>query len=313
MFAERPTGRRTRLVLLAAGPLVGAGLVLSAGPAAAAGPVLPMSSLLDDADESKGELLPADADLVVKVRLAGLWENPAGKMAVEKAGSPTVRKIGAMIAEQHVELDRLVVEAANDLNIPLPDEPNADQKKWLQEMEDASEGDEFDQVFVDRLRSAHGKIFPAIGAVRTGTRNDTVRLLAAQSNGFVLTHLTLLESTDLVDFEELPPPPDPAKAAASGTANTSASTGSGLLSGASARSEVGGVSMPVIWIILATALIAGAIGMTRFVRPHLIGGRHGQLQPQARMPRQEPGPGRFQQPQQQMDYDYPYPRRNTRV
>lgn len=43
---------------------------------------------------------------------------------------------------------------------------------------DSKAGTEFDRVFVDRLRAAYGKIFPVIGGVRSGTRNDVVRKLA---------------------------------------------------------------------------------------------------------------------------------------
>ena len=85
-----------------------------------------------------------------------------------------------MIAEQHAVLDQLDVRAAQRLGIQIPNEPNADQKYWLQEMNDA-EDEEFDRVFVDRLRAAHGKVFSAIAFVRAGTRNDLVRELAQQS------------------------------------------------------------------------------------------------------------------------------------
>src|SRR4029453_18428812 len=130
-----------------------------------------------------------------------------------------IRSIGKDIASQHVALDKLVRAAAKKLDIPLPNEPNEDQQGWLGEMRDA-EGKEFDQVYIDRLRAAHGKIFPALAPIRTSTRNDTVRKLAQRANQFVMTHLTLLESSGIVDFAALPtaPPPNAAPAATAGTA-----------------------------------------------------------------------------------------------
>jgi hypothetical protein len=59
----------------------------------------------------------------------------------------------------------------------VPSQPDADQLGWLAEMERAS-GADFDRLFVERLRSALGKIFPVIGDVRSGTRNDVIRALA---------------------------------------------------------------------------------------------------------------------------------------
>ncbi|GIF01904.1 DUF4142 domain-containing protein [Paractinoplanes rishiriensis] len=207
---------------------------------------VPPNNLLSDA--AKGELAAADEDLVVKVRLAGLWEIPAGEMAQEKSNDRRVRQIGADIAEQHAELDKLARDAAKKLKIELPDEPNADQKKWLTEMEEAAKGKEFDQVFIDRLRAAHGKIFPAIATVRTSTRNDAVRLLAQQANQFVMTHLTLLESSGIVDYQSLPKAPDPNAAAP-------APAGGQVLASSSTNP-----SLPAIMPLLVAALGIGLVG-----------------------------------------------------
>ncbi|MFI5897079.1 DUF4142 domain-containing protein [Actinoplanes sp. NPDC051513] len=167
---------------------------------------VPPNGLLSD--KAQGTLSAADRDFVTKVRLAGLWEIPAGEMAQEKSDDPRIKQIGKTISGQHVALDELTRTAAKKLKIDLPDKPNADQQKWLGEMRDA-EGEEFDQIYIDRLRAAHGKIFPAIASIRAGTRNDTVRRLAQQANQFVMTHMTLLESSTIVDFQALPTVPAP--------------------------------------------------------------------------------------------------------
>lgn len=209
-----------------------------------------------------GPVGPADRDLLVKVRLAGLWEMPASEMAVAKGSSAKVREVGTKIGPQHAILDDLVTKAAARLGVPLPTEPTAEQKGWLAEMQRAS-GGQFDLVFTARLRAAHGKVFPLIASVRAGTRNEVVRELAAQANAFVLTHITLLESTGLVDYESLPLPPAPAPAAAA-----AAAVGNGsLLGGVDARASGGGVNATVIWLVLLAALIAGAYSMVRLIRP----------------------------------------------
>jgi predicted outer membrane protein len=179
---------------------------------------------------------------------------PAGQMAAEKGSSEKVRKVGAEIAAQHYELDQLVVDAANKLGVQLPTEPNAAQKGWLNEMQNAS-GTRFDRIFVDRLRAAHGAIFPVIGAVRSGTRNDIVRKLAEQANGYVMNHMTLLESTGLVRYAELPPVALPAPQDDS------------LVAAAQANAEFGtGLSTSVIWAVLIGALALGSIATVRVFR-----------------------------------------------
>lgn len=147
------------------------------------------------------QLNAADVTLLNGVRLAGSWEMPAGQMAAEKGSSARVRQVGQEIANQHVELHELAVQAANQIGAVSP---TAERAGWLDEMKNAT-GRQFDQIFVDRLRAAHGKIFPVIGAVRASTRNPAVRKLADEANTFVMNHLQLLESTGLVRYERLPP------------------------------------------------------------------------------------------------------------
>jgi len=145
-----------------------------------------------------------DVTLLNGVRQAGLWEMPAGQMAAQKGSSERVRDVGQQIANQHVQLDQLVTDAANQLGASLPSTPTTQQQGWLNEMQNAT-GARFDQIFVARLRAAHGKIFPIIGAVRASTRNPVIRKLCDQTTIFVMNHMKLLESTGLVQYEKLPP------------------------------------------------------------------------------------------------------------
>ena len=210
-------------------------------------------------DKGAGAVTAADKDFVIKVRLAGLWEIPAGNMAQEKSQNPRIVAIGRSIAAQHVVLDRLDRDAARKLGIDLPNQPNGDQQSWLYEMRTATSSVQFDQIFIDRLRAAHGKIFPAIATIRASTRNDTVRKLAQQANQFVMTHMTLLESSGIVDYGALPTAPPPAPAG----------KGPVPVDGqmlAEASSTTPNVSTSVALTVLAVAVVAGLITSLRILR-----------------------------------------------
>ncbi|MFC4584963.1 DUF4142 domain-containing protein [Sphaerisporangium corydalis] len=153
-----------------------------------------------------GPLSAADRDLVVKVRLAGLWEIPTGRQAARRGFRALTRKNLGEIARQHERLDAEVREVAAQLRVPLPDEPNEDQKGWMAEIS-AKKGLAYDETAVMRLRMAHGKIFPAIGAVRASTRNTLIRGFAESAAKFVNTHMGLLEGTGLAGDHALPPAP----------------------------------------------------------------------------------------------------------
>jgi predicted outer membrane protein len=260
-------------VVAAAGLLAGFGPVetragqllqldAGAGPAPSSGAASSGSSsaVAPTAPDPVTSLTSTDRDLLTKVRLAGLWEIPAGRMAAQKGVNPRVRQVGAEIAEQHERLDSLVVAAAKRVNVILPDRPNADQQFWLDEMRRA-QGAAFDDVFVSRLRAAHGKVFPAVASARVGTRNLVVRGLANSANGFVLNHLNLLESTDLVDWRALPPPPEVISP--------------GPPAPSDYRPSLPGPGDPprmlAAWVLLGLAVVTGALGLARLLSPRLFG------------------------------------------
>jgi putative membrane protein len=156
-----------------------------------------------------GPLNASDRDFLKKVRQAGLWEIPAGVAAQERAGSQRVKEIGKLIADEHVVLDQQTRDAAAQVGVILPDTASPNQQRFLQEMNDAKSPQAWDAVFVNRLRLAHGIVFIAVANVRAGTRNTVVRQLAEYANAAVLRHQTYLESTGLVDLNQIPEAPPP--------------------------------------------------------------------------------------------------------
>src|SRR5436190_21885960 len=121
-----------------------------------------------------GPLGPADRDLLVKVRLAGLWEGPTAQQAEQMATSPQVRDVARKIAQEHADLDEKVRGVADQLGVMLPSGPNAQQMGWMAEISSKT-GSDYDRTFVQRLREAHGIVLPIISEARSGTQNDLVR------------------------------------------------------------------------------------------------------------------------------------------
>ncbi|WP_447040644.1 DUF4142 domain-containing protein [Streptomyces sp. DSM 118878] len=149
-----------------------------------------------------GPLSAADRDLLVKVRLAGLWEIPAGQQAVERAPTEAVKEAGDHLIVGHTDLDERVRSAAAQLGVELPNQPTDQQRGWLDELTEAS-GETYQRKFANLLRVSHGKVFSVIAQVRDTTRNSLVRQLATDSNQTVLDHITMLEATGLVDFDDI--------------------------------------------------------------------------------------------------------------
>ncbi|RDI26723.1 DUF4142 domain-containing protein [Lentzea flaviverrucosa] len=161
-----------------------------------------------------GPLGPADRDFMNRVKQAGLWEKPAGeKGKAKRADQPKIQEACKHLIEGHTLLDNVVNRAGVLLGHTLPTEASDEQKGWLAEM-DAAAGDEFDAVFANRLRAAHGKVYAYAAQIRAGTKNELIRILSTQAMITVFDHIKVLEETGRVDFAGLespqplaPPPP----------------------------------------------------------------------------------------------------------
>lgn len=158
-----------------------------------------------------GPLGPGDRDILLKVRLANLWEAPTGQQMTERATQPKVREIGGHLATEHAALDERTREVARQLGVLLPNQPTREQQYWMREIT-ASTGASYDWMAVNIIRQAHGDILPALAQVRAGTRNSLIREFVDEGLVIVDRHINYLESTGLVDFDRLNEPPTPPRA-----------------------------------------------------------------------------------------------------
>ncbi|MFE6175188.1 DUF4142 domain-containing protein [Streptomyces sp. NPDC056464] len=154
------------------------------------------------AQTSTGPLTEADRDFVVKVRAAGLWEYPVGKMALQKGTTKAVRTAGRHLVSGHAALDATCRRIAVRLNITLPNRPSPQQQGFVGTL-GADTGRQFDSDMANILRTTHGQIFTTVAKIRATTRNTLVRQLAEQANDTVLDHISVMEKTGLVDFDQV--------------------------------------------------------------------------------------------------------------
>ncbi|MET7698886.1 MULTISPECIES: DUF4142 domain-containing protein [unclassified Streptomyces] len=149
-----------------------------------------------------GPLTEADRDFVVKVRAAGLWEYPLGEIALQKGTTPEMKEAGRHLIVGHAGLDAACRKIAPELGITLPNQASPQQQQFVATAS-AANGKEFDSTAVNIMRVTHGQIFPVIAKIRANTKNSLVRQLAVQANSTVLDHITVLEKTGLVNFDQV--------------------------------------------------------------------------------------------------------------
>lgn len=148
-----------------------------------------------------GPLTEQDRDFVVKVRAAGLWEYPLGQSALEKGTTEEVRTVGEHLVDGHAALDTTCRKIAPMLNITLPNVASPQQVSFVNQIESQT-GKAYDSSFANILRTTHGSIFNTVAKIRSTTKNSLVRQLADQANDTVLDHITVVEKTGLVNYDQ---------------------------------------------------------------------------------------------------------------
>jgi predicted outer membrane protein len=148
-----------------------------------------------------GPLTEQDRDFVVRVRAAGLWEYPLGQIALKKGTTKEVKTAGEHLIDGHAALDATCRKIAPMLNITLPNVASPQQVSFVNQI-DSQSGQAFDSSFANILRVTHGSIFNTVAKIRSTTKNSLVRQLADQANVTVLDHITVMEKTGLVNFDQ---------------------------------------------------------------------------------------------------------------
>jgi predicted outer membrane protein len=207
-----------------------------------------------------GPLGPADRDLLIMIRQAGLSEATSGHQAQRQGSNPQVRTVAKSIGADCGELDNQVRSVAAKLGVPLPGAPTPQQQAWLAKLS-AQAGPAYDRMFAQQVRLTDGEVLPAITAVRAGTRNELIRSLAANAVTLANRHMDVLERTGLVDYAKLPAPPAAAAATErqfNEVVNATQVSPAGPLTGNDANAMIAAL------VSIAALLIAlGLIGSTR--------------------------------------------------
>jgi predicted outer membrane protein len=197
MSRRKPSGRYTPTNVLLAGALAltAASLVF---PAVKGLQFASASIGAPTVATAFGPMTQADRDFVVRVRLAGLWERPAGQLALAKGATAAYRTVGQRLVDGHTTLDALCETVAAQLGITLPEQA-APQGQVFVAVLSAASGEDFDRKLAGMLRAVDGPSLISVAGIRATTQNELVRQLATQANSVVLGEMDLLDQIGTTD------------------------------------------------------------------------------------------------------------------
>lgn len=100
-------------------------------------------------EQSKGssQLSAQDKKFVTRAAESGLAEVLWGQAATQRASAPKLKELGQHMADEHAKANEELKQLAATKNIPLPTQPNEEQRRVSARLEKAS-GKDFDQVYM---------------------------------------------------------------------------------------------------------------------------------------------------------------------
>lgn len=133
-----------------------------------------------------------DRAFLVAAHQSNLTEIAAGRAAQEKGTTDVVRQHGQIFIRDHTRLDASLRKVAQQLNVPLPDQPNANQRASLASVS-AKSGAAFDQAWLASQVASH-RASKAAGAREIANGSDAAVIgLARTAAPVIQMHLTMLE------------------------------------------------------------------------------------------------------------------------
>ncbi|MER6178766.1 DUF4142 domain-containing protein [Streptosporangium sp. NPDC001681] len=139
-----------------------------------------------------------DRDFLVQAHQSNLTEIESSKTALEKTAGQqdrevtrTVRKLAKRFIKDHKKLDKAVRRVADQLGVKLPDTPNTEQRKQLDQLA-ALSGAEFDRAWISAELHGHHETLAAVEQEIENGSSPEVKKLATEAKPIVQKHIDLL-------------------------------------------------------------------------------------------------------------------------
>ncbi|MGV9778163.1 DUF4142 domain-containing protein [Streptosporangium sp. NPDC003464] len=132
-----------------------------------------------------------DKKFLVQIHRVNLTEIQAGKLAQQRSTDRSISDIGKVLVDNHTKLDESVRQAAQKAKVPLPGDPNADQRDQLAELSRLT-GQVFDNVWLAAMIVGHRQTLDRLDQELREGSSPEVKKLAEDARPVVREHLNLL-------------------------------------------------------------------------------------------------------------------------
>ena len=137
----------------------------------------------------------ADRNFARAAAAAGLSEVELGRLAGQKCENSEARQFGQRMVNDHSKANNRLKQLAAAANIPLPDEPGADDQAIGKQL-DKMQGDAFDRDYVRSQVSAHQQAVQLFEYEIGSGQDSRLKNFASQALPLLMHHLEMAQKID---------------------------------------------------------------------------------------------------------------------
>lgn len=141
-----------------------------------------------------GKITAADRTFVTKAAQGGMAEVELGKLAVEKAENPDVKKFGQRMVDDHTKANDQLKQIASKYNISIPSSLDAKDHALKNRLEKIS-GAQFDRAYMEAMVKDHKADVAEFQKEADHGTNPDIKAFASATLPILQEHLKLAQET----------------------------------------------------------------------------------------------------------------------
>lgn len=136
-----------------------------------------------------------DADFMVKAASGGMMEVELGRMALQKATDPNVKKFAQKMVDDHTKANEELKALAAKKNITLPTTPGDEAQEHINDLAKYS-GAEFDKEYLELMHKDHQEDLDLFKEAAEDAEDADVKAYAAKTLPVLRTHHQMAEQME---------------------------------------------------------------------------------------------------------------------
>jgi len=136
-----------------------------------------------------------DADFMVKAASGGMMEVELGRMALQKATNPKVKKFAQKMVDDHTKANEALKALAAKKNITLPTTPGDEAQEHINDLARYS-GAEFDKEYLELMHKDHQEDLDLFKEAAEDAEDAEVKAFAAKTLPVLQTHHQMAEQME---------------------------------------------------------------------------------------------------------------------